>query len=58
MKSLAFEDAGEYVFVRFRRLVKPEDFRVLAEAVKGLGGEYVSLGGAGYFRIPKKRSNI
>ena len=58
LKSLTFEDDGEYVVVRFRRFVKPEDFRVLAEAVKGLGGEYVSLGETGYFRIPKKRGAI
>jgi len=55
LKSLTFEDVGEYVVVRFKRLVKPEDFRAVAETVKGLGGEYVSLGKAGYFRVPKRR---
>jgi len=34
-----------------------EQFKAVVAAVIGkLGGEYVSLGGAGYFRIRKRRA--
>jgi len=45
----------ELLIVGFKRSVKPEDFRVVTEALMGFGGEYVSVGKAGYFRDPEKR---
>ena len=55
LKALTFEDLGGYVVVRFKRHFKPEDFRVVAEALRAFEGEYVSVGKTGYFRVPKRR---
>jgi len=55
LKALTFEDLGGYVVVRFKRSVKPEDFRVVAEALMAFEGEYVSVGEGGYFRVSKRR---
>jgi len=55
LKALNFEDSGDYVVVSFKRSVKPEDFKIVAEALMKVGGEYISLGKTGFFRIPKKQ---
>jgi hypothetical protein len=54
LKALNLEDSGDYVVVSFKRSVKPEDFKIIAEALMKVGGEYISLGKTGFFRIPKR----
>lgn len=53
---LGLSEDEEYVTVNVKRPLNAEQFKAVVEVVVGrLGGEYVSLGGTGYFRIPKGR---
>jgi hypothetical protein len=46
----------EHVIVNVQRRLNAEQFKAVVAVVIGrLGGEYVSLGGTGYFRIRKRR---
>jgi len=54
---LSLSEDEEHVIVSVQRRLNAEQFKALvAVAIGRLGGEYVSLGGAGYFRIRKRRA--
>lgn len=54
---LNLSEDEEYVTVNVQRRLNAEQFKAVVAVVIGrLGGEYVSLGGTGYFRIPKRRT--
>lgn len=54
---LDLSEDGEYVTVNVKRRLNAEQFKAVVAVVIGrLRGEYVSLGGTGYFRIPKRRA--
>jgi hypothetical protein len=47
----------DHVIVNVQRRLNAEQFKAVVAVVIGrLGGEYASLGGTGYFRIPKRRA--
>jgi ribosomal protein L17 len=53
--NLSFSEKDDYVIVNVQRRLKPEAFKAVVDiAIGKLAGEYVSLGGSGYFRILKK----
>jgi ATP/ADP translocase len=52
---LSLSEDEEHVIVNVRRLNAEQFKAVVAVVIGRLGGEYVSLGSTGYFRIPKKR---
>ena len=52
---LNFEEKEDYVIIRPRQFLGPENFSKIASAVRGMGGEYISAGKASHFRVPKKR---
>jgi hypothetical protein len=52
---LSLSEDEEDVIVNVRRLNAEQFKAVVAVVIGRLGGEYVSLGSTGYFRIPKKR---
>ncbi len=52
---LYFEEAEDYVLVKPRQYLGPDNFRRIATIVRDqLGGEYVSAGKDSHFRIPRK----
>lgn len=53
---LGFNEDEEYVVVSVQRRLNAEQFKAVVDVIGGLGSEYVSLGGTGYFRIPKRRA--
>jgi hypothetical protein len=54
---LSLSEDEEYVIVNVQRRLNAEQFKAVVAVVIGrLGGEYVSLGGTGYFRIRKRRA--
>jgi hypothetical protein len=56
--AVSLNEAGDYVIVSLRRHLNSENFKMIAAvAIDRLGGEYVSSGKEGYFRIPKKKSS-
>ena len=56
-EAVSISENAEYVIVNLRRFLKPEAFREIARlAIGRVGGEYISTGKGGYFRIPKKRA--
>jgi len=55
VKLLCFESTDEYILIKARHYLGPDNFRKIAAAVKDqLGGEYVSAGRDSHFRIPKR----
>ena len=55
-EAVSISENAEHVIVNLRRFLKPEAFRMIADlAIGRLGGEYISTGKGGYFRIPKKK---
>lgn len=56
-QAVSLSETAEHVIVSLRHFLKPEAFREIANlAIGKLGGEYISTGKGGYFRIPKKKS--
>ena len=54
---LGLNEDEEYVTVNISRRLNAEQFKAIAAALIGrLGGECVSLGDKGYFRIPKRKA--
>jgi hypothetical protein len=54
-KILFFEDYDDCVIVKPRQYLGSDNFKRVANIVKGdVGGEYVSLGKDSHFRVPKK----
>jgi len=51
---LQFEEYPEYITVRGKNFLKTNDFRKVAAIVKGLGGEYKSLGKQSHFKVPRQ----
>jgi len=52
---LYFEETDEYILIRPRQYLGPENFAKIASIVRDqLGGEYVSAGRESHFRIPRK----
>lgn len=55
--AVSLNEAGDYVIVNLRHRLNSENFKTIAAvAIDTLGGEYVSSGKEGYFRIPRKNS--
>jgi hypothetical protein len=50
---LGFEEKDDYILIRPRQFLGPDNFSKIATVVRGAGGEYVSAGKASHFRIPK-----
>jgi hypothetical protein len=54
--AVSLNEVEGYVVVNLRRHLNSETFKTIAAvAIDRLGGEYVSSGREGYFRIPKKK---
>jgi len=53
---LTFEDKTDYIMVKPRQFLGSENFAKIALAVRGMGGEYISLGKDSHFRVPKKKN--
>lgn len=53
---LTFEDKTDYIMVKPRQFLGSENFAKIASAVRGMGGEYISLGKDSHFRVPKKKN--
>ena len=51
---LSFEEKSDYIIVKPRQFLGSENFAKIASTVRGLGGEYISLGKDSHFRVPKK----
>jgi hypothetical protein len=55
--AVSLNEVEDYVIVNLLRRLNSETFKTIAAvAIDRLGGEYVSYGKEGYFRIPKKKS--
>ena len=55
--AVSLNEVEDYVIVNLRRHLNSETFKMIAAvAIDRLGGEYVSSGKEGYFRIPRKKS--
>jgi hypothetical protein len=50
---LSFEEKEDYILIRPRQFLGPDNFSKIASVARGAGGEYVSAGKASHFRIPK-----
>ena len=51
---LYFEDADEYIIVKPRQYLGPDNFRRIASIIRNqMSGEYISAGRNSHFRIPK-----
>ena len=53
--QLIFEDKPDYVVVKPKHFLGSEYFAKTANIVRGIGGEYVSLGRDSHFRVYKSR---
>ena len=53
---LTFEDKTDYIMVKPRQFLGSENFAKIALAVRGMGGEYISLGKDSHFRVPKRKN--
>ena len=53
---LSLSEDEEYIVVNVQRRLNAEQFKAVAAVIGRLGGEYVSLGSTGYFRIRKRRA--
>jgi hypothetical protein len=50
---LRFEESTDYIVVRPRQFLGSENFASIADAVRQMGGEYVSMGRESHFRVPR-----
>jgi hypothetical protein len=50
---LSFEEKDEYIMIKPRQFLGPENFAKIASLVRSIGGEYISAGKASHFRVPK-----
>lgn len=53
---LGFEEKGDYITIKPKMFLGPENFAKIASAVRGMGGEYISAGKDSHFRVPKKKA--
>ncbi len=53
---LTFEEKGEYIIIKPKQFLGSDNFAKIASAVRGMGGEYISLGKDSHFRVPKKKA--
>jgi hypothetical protein len=53
---LGFEEKDDYILIRPRQFLGPDNFSKIASIVRNAGGEYVSAGKASHFRIPKTQT--
>ena len=51
---LSFQEKIDYIIVKPKQFLGSENFAKIASTVRGLGGEYISLGKDSHFRVPKK----
>jgi hypothetical protein len=51
---LSFQEKVDYIIVKPKQFLGSENFAKIASTVRGLGGEYISLGKDSHFRVPKK----
>jgi hypothetical protein len=50
---LSFEEKDDYIMIKPRQFLGPENFAKIASLVRSIGGEYISAGKASHFRVPK-----
>jgi hypothetical protein len=53
---LTFEEKEDYIIIKPRQFLGPENFAKIASLVRGIGGEYISAGKASHFRVPTKKA--
>jgi hypothetical protein len=53
---LNFEEKEDFIMIKPRQFLGPENFAKIASVVRGIGGEYISAGKASHFRVPRKRA--
>jgi len=53
---LNFEEKEDYIIIKPRQFLGPENFAKIASVVRGIGGEYISAGKASHFRVPRKKT--
>jgi hypothetical protein len=53
---LNFEEKEDYIIIKPRQFLGPENFAKIASVVRGIGGEYISAGKASHFRVPRKKA--
>jgi hypothetical protein len=57
--AVLLNEVEDYVIVNLRHHLNSETFKTIAAvAIDRFGGEYVSYGKEGYFRIPKKKEDL
>ena len=54
---LKFEEYPKHITVREKNFLEPTNFRKVADIVKQLGGEYLSLGKQSHFKVPRQQQN-
>jgi hypothetical protein len=50
---LTFEESQRYYIIKPRQILGAENFSKILDAVRELGGEYVSKGKNSHFRVPR-----
>jgi len=53
-EMLTFEETGDYIVIKPRQYLGPENFAKIASIAREAGGEYISAGKKSHFRVPKK----
>ena len=53
---LSFEEKGDYILIKPKQFLGSENFAKIANASRGMGGEYISAGKDSHFRVPKKKA--
>jgi hypothetical protein len=53
---LSFEEKDDYIIIKPRQFLGPENFSKIASRVRENGGDYVSAGKSSHFRVPKKKA--
>lgn len=57
-EKLHFEEKPDYVIIAPKKFLGSDNFGKLANLVRGLGGEYISLGKDSHFRIYKNKQGV
>lgn len=53
---LSFEEKGDLIIIKPKQFLGSDNFAKIASAIRGMGGEYISLGKDSHFRVAKKKA--
>ncbi|UCG44553.1 MAG: hypothetical protein JSV58_03875 [Candidatus Bathyarchaeota archaeon] len=51
---LTFEEKKDYIAIKPRQYLGPDNFSKIAAIIRGVGGEYVSAGKQSHFKVPRE----